>query len=234
MGVVGGVISTVAHVGSCSTLVGEILVADDKYDLGSDLGTLLLSAILLDTGNLLTEHLVTDKDKAMAEELLKLLPKDFNTKSHFLTLSKARRDISNLSILQVLRRDFKQSMVMEKFCIGFSTITAELGPFVSRDNFSLEVFKFFKDSSLDVLLLLGAYLADGDHDNWKRQIAVCRPEGCVSDLADSIASMLEGNDELRCSRVEEGGFEGVLMNQDNNKLSRKYILPIVTQFVTDV
>lgn len=234
MGVAEGVASTVESVGSCASLVTEILVTDGNYELGPDLATLLVSAILLDTGNLQLGHVVKDKDKEMAEQLLKLLPEDFDAQAHYDCLSKARRDISKLSTPQVLGRDYKQSFVSDKFCIGFSTITAELGAFVTRDNFTEELNSFYKKHSLHVLLLLGAYPADGDHGNWRRQIAVCRcEEGGWSDLADSIGSMLEAHDELKCTRVLEGQFDGLLLEQDNTTLSRKHILPLVVQFVSD-
>ncbi len=227
--------STVEIVGSCATLVSEILVADSDYELGPGLSTLLVSAILLDTGNLQAQHIVTDKDKAMTTELLSLLPEEFEPQSHYLSLSKARRDITKLSTLQVLGRDFKLSMTADKFCIGFSTITAELGTFVSRDNFTNELCSFYKERSVDVLLLLAAYPASADQGDWRRQIAVCRPEGGWSDLPESIVSMLEAHNDLQCSRVEEAVvFNGVLLNQANPTMSRKHILPLVTQFVCDV
>ena len=228
--------STVERVGSCATLVADKLLGSEGYTVGEGVAILLLSAILVDTGNLLSEGIVTDKDKTVASKLQEILPKEFSSEEHFKKLFTKRFDISALSTGQVLGRDYKQTRVCDKYNIGFSSVTADLSVFVTRPDFNTDIATFYQEHGLDVLLLLGIHAPEGELANRRRQIAVYQPRD-GSDLAESIESMLEASQELECVRegVEVGGeFEGVLLEQGNVKMSRKHILPIVTQFVTDV
>ncbi len=218
-------------VGSCATLIATQLLSDQNYPITSEIATLLISAILLDTGGLLLEGIVTDKDKEVSSQLLKSLPEGFDSQAHFKALFKARFDTSKLTSLQVLGRDFKQTRVSDKYSIGFSSVTDNLVEFVSREGFNDDMTTFYRQHSLDVLVLLGIYIPSGDHDNKRRYIAVYQSDG---ELAESVVSMLEANAELRCVRVEGAGFEGVLLEQHNVEMSRKHILPIVAQFLADV
>ena len=56
-------------VGSCATLVAERLLDDEEYEMTKDIATLLLSAILADTANLVAEGRTTDKDRFVASRL---------------------------------------------------------------------------------------------------------------------------------------------------------------------
>ena len=227
-----GVRVTVEWVGSCATLTAAQLLSNPQsYSISLTVATLLLSAILLDTGDLLLEGRVTDSDKEVAGQLLESMPEGFDSHAHFKTLFKARFDNSTLTSMQVLGRDFKQTRVSDKYSIGFSSVTDSLVEFVSRDGFKDDVTAFYQQQSLDVLILLGIYIPSGDHDNKRRHIAVYQSDG---ELPESIVSMLEASEQLQCVRVEGVGFEGVLLEQRNVKMSRKHILPLVAQFVADV
>ena len=241
-GVVGreNVRSTIETVGSCSTLVADKLLQDGDYKVEEGVAILLLSAILLDTGNLLAEGRVTEKDRAAAEELQKLLPKSLDRQAHFKTLFTERFDISKLSTLQVLQKDFKLAKVCDKYSLGFSSVTALLSDFAKRENFGQDVSDFYHERKLDVLLLLGMYVPDPESSDKRRQILIYQPHSECSniapDFAESLANVLEANEGLQCVREtdEVEGFEGILLNQGNIAMSRKQILPIVTQFVNTV
>ena len=67
---------TIELVGSCSTLVARKLLNDSEYSIQRDVATLLLAAILVDTGDLKVEDRVTFWDTNMSTELrpLTLIP----------------------------------------------------------------------------------------------------------------------------------------------------------------
>ena len=241
-GVVGreNVRSTVETVGSCSTLVADKLLQDGDYNVEEGVAILLLSAILLDTGNLQAEGRVTEKDRAVAEELQNLLPKSLERQAHFKKLFTDRFDISKLNTLQVLKKDFKLAQVCDKYSLGFSSVTSLLTDFVKRVNFSQDISDFYHEQKLDALLLLGIYVPNAESSDKQRQILIYQPHSECSnippDFAESLANVLESNEELQCVREsdEVEGVEWVLLNQGNVAMSRKQVLPIVTQFVNTV
>lgn len=229
-------------VGSCSTLIAEKLLKDVDYKVEESLAILFLSVILLDTGNLQAEGRVTEKDRAISEQLQNILPKSLDREAHFSALVKERfNNIAPMTTQQVLQGDFKLVTVCDKYSIGFSSVTALLSNFVKRENFSRDIAEFYRQRELNVLLLLGLFIpAPGDAPN-QRQIVIYQPHGDqprlpTEDFAESLASALEANEELRCVRVEDdlSVFDGILLDQGNSALSRKQILPITVQFVNTV
>lgn len=226
-----GVSATMEAVGSCSSLIAQELLKDDRYTLEQPAATLLLSAILLDTGNFKAAARVTETDKFAAEELIKLLPSSFNCEAHFGELFEARFDISKLSVKQALEMDSKQCTVNE-YTIGFSTVTSLLTDFLSADTVESDFTEFQSRHKLNALLVLGISMSDPTAAQVKKQIAVFQPEGANLEFSESIANMLEAEDSLKCKRHDSIlGFKGVLLDQGNVDMSRKDVLPIVTTFI---
>lgn len=221
--------STIELVGSCSTLVAEKLLSDDSYTIDPVVATLLLGAILLDTVNLRqSEGRVTEKDTAVAARLKTLVsrPQD----ELFQSLFAARFNTSGLSTLQLLQRDFK-AVSVGQYRLGFSSITALLTEFLQREGASDDLQRFCSTQRLHLLLLLGITVSSGEQR--RRQIALYQPQGMgtPSDFADSLASVLEADERLQCESIASHEFEGPLLEQGNPALSRKHILPIVTEFL---
>ena len=226
-----GVSTTLEMAGSCSSLVAAELLKDPAYTLDAALATLLLSAILLDTGNLKAASRVTAADKSAVEELVKILPSSFNLENHFLNLFNARFDVSKLSVQQALQRDYKGCTV-NHYTIGFSTVTALLSNFLSTENVNSDFAEFYSNHKLDALVVVGVSMTV-EQSEVQRQIAVFEPEGVGAEFAESIASMLESEESLRCERMSTD-FRGFLLQQGNPDMSRKHILPIVTSFIKSV
>ena len=228
-----GVSTTLEMVGSCSSLVAAELLKDPACTLDVALATLLLSAILLDTGNLKAPSRVTAADKSAVEELVKILP-SFNLDDHFLKLFEARFDVSKLSIQQALQRDYKECTV-NHYTIGFSTVTTLLSNFLSAENVNSDFAEFYSSRKLDALIVVGVLMAV-EQSEVQRQIAIFEPEGVGAEFAESIASMLESEESLRCERMSPSptNFRGFLLQQGNPDMSRKHILPIVTSFIRSV
>ena len=229
-----GVSTTIEMVGSCATLIARELLNDDSFTMEEQVAILLLSSILLDTGNLKAARRVTQTDETVVEELKNFLPSSINCDDHFSKLLKARFDISNLSSKQVLQKDYKEC-VINNYTIGFCSVSALLSGFLSRTNINNDMREFHSDHKLDALVLLGISKLDPSDTKMQRQVAVFQPEGVDSDFSESILNVLEANEELQCKRVDQNlEFTGVLLEQENVDMSRKHIIPIVSSFVRSV
>ena len=213
-------------VGSCATLVAQQLLAGEGHvAISSDVATLLLGAILLDTVGLKEEAgRVTDKDKAMAEKLasLSVLPSD----ALYSKLSAARLSTAGLTMDQLLRKDLKIAEA-GTYRMGFSSVTCQLAELLGREGSVQALHTLCQTSMLSALLVLGLSVMT---DSVSRQIAVFQPQD--SDLADGVAGVLENDSELQCQRIPADSV--ILLQQGNSRLSRKYILPAVVTFVTSL
>ena len=231
----------IENVGSCSTLVAERILGDNAGIVDEKLAALLLASILLDTGDLKLQGRTTDKDNAVAEQLLQKVASNIDREQFYTKLFEQRSDISQLTNMDVLRRDFKLEQVGDKFSFGFCTVTSLLSDFFKRPNIFQDLLSFYTSQNLDALLLLGIHVSCRDDSEKRRQIAIFRPSSQpsispVPHLLESLASLLEDDPDLNCDRVDENieGFDGVLLEQGNVAVTRKQIIPKVTQFVSSV
>lgn len=236
-----GVKVTIESVGSCSTLVAERIFSENAEVVDEKLAALLLASILLDTGDMKMQERVTQKDNAIAEQLLQKVASNIDREQFYTKLFEQRSDISQLTNLDVLRRDFKLEQVGDTFSFGFSTVTALLSDFLRRSDIFQDLSSFYALHNLDALLLLGVHISSRDDSEKRRQIAIFRPSSepstsPVPHLLESLASLLEEDPDLKCDRTDESieGFDGVLLEQGNVAISRKQIIPKVTQFVSSV
>ena len=229
-----GVTSTIEMVGSCASLIAQEVIRDESYIVDESVATLLLSAIILDTGNLKAAGRVTDTDKSVVEELVKFLPSSFCQDDLFADLINARFNISKLPARQALRKDYKECTVGPHI-MGFSSITGLLSDFLIQPNIKQDLMNFYSEHKLDALIILGVHMADPTTTSIQRQIAIFQPESTNSEFSDSIVSLLEASDKLCCERLDSfPDFEGVVLNQANVEMSRKQIIPLVTSFVASV
>ena len=228
-----GVTSLVELVGSCSSLVSRELLDDDSYEMEESVARSLTSVILSDTGKLLTEGRVTDRDEAAVKDLAKYLPSSFDSDKQYARYVTAKFDISKLSTRQVLERDFKQEQY-GRYVVGFCTITSKLSEYLTHPDAAEGVAEFYHEHSLSALIMFGVSLMDVDKAELEKQIAMYQPEGAHYDFAESLTVMFESNKEIGCHRLEGeglGGFDGVIMHQGNTSLSRKQIIPIFSRFM---
>ncbi|MBA3603839.1 MAG: DHH family phosphoesterase [Parachlamydiaceae bacterium] len=92
--------------GSNSTLIGKIVLSSTAETCTPEIAYLLLAAILLDTGNLKSSHVVTDNDTAIARILIEKAGNLYNTNlyDHLLEL---RHDVDHLSPDLLVKKDYK-------------------------------------------------------------------------------------------------------------------------------
>lgn len=217
----------VEPVGSCATLVAEILLENNC--IHSSAATLLLGAILLDTVGLdKSTGRVSDKDIMVAERLKSLV--DVPPDELYRNLSSARLSTTDLTSLQLLRKDMK-CVETGTQRIGFSSVTCQLSTDLleTRQDSQEAVESIINSHSLSVLIILG--LSVGEEGVVSREIAIFQRDQS-SDVADAIASVLESDQELRCRRCSYSSC--ILLEQSNSSLSRKYVLPLITNFLSSV
>ena len=236
-----GVKVLIENVGSCSTLIAERIFRENAEIVDEKLAALLLASILLDTGDLKMLERATQKDSAIAEQLLQKVASNVDREQFYTKLFEQRSDISQLTNLDVLRKDFKLERVGDTFSFGFCTVTTLLSDFLRRPDIFQDLASFYSSHSLDALLLLGIHVSSHDDSEKRRQIAIFRPSSepsisPVPHLLESLASLLEDDPDLKCDHTNGNieGFDGVLLEQGNVAISRKQIIPKVTQFVSSV
>ena len=236
-----GIDVVIEGVGSCSTLVAERILGDSTGTVDKKLATLLLAGILLDTGDLKLQGRVTDKDNTVVQQLLQQVPSDIDRAQFYRKLFELRFDITQLTTLEVLRKDFKVTQIDNTYTLGFCTVSSLLSKFLKRSNISQDLTVFYNTHNLDALLLLGVYVSDFEGTKKQRQIAIFRPSSessslPVPHLLESLASVLEDDPDLKCDRILEKieSFDGVLLEQGNVAMARKQIIPIITKFVASV
>lgn len=236
-----GVKRLIEGVGSCSTLVAERIIGDNVEAVDEKVAVLLLASILLDTGNLKMQGRVTEKDCAVAEQLVRRAVSVIDQTQLYLKLFKQRVDITQLTTLEVLHKDFKVAHIHNAYTMGFCTVTSLLSEFLKRSNIRDDLTSFYEANQLDALLLLGVHVSDCEGTEKKRrQIAIFRPLSAaalpVPHLLESLASVLEDDPDLKCDCIHGNieDFDGVLMEQGNVSVTRKQIIPKITKFVASV
>lgn len=135
--------------------------------------------------------------------------------------------MTDLTTLQILRKDFKKSEVGD-YSLGFSSMTLLVTDLIAtRMNVTSDVELFASQQELHVLVLLSIQMKP-----LRRQIALYQlpnlPANISHDLIDSIAATLEADSYLQVERVGEGMFDGIILEQGNTSFSRKQILPLIT------
>ena len=218
--------SVVEPVGSCATLVAERLLGNERYHMPHSVATLLLGAILLDTVGLdRNAGRLTDKDLAMAEKLGAVV--DMSSSELYSSLSAARLSTAGLSAHQILRRDLKCVLVAQSQ-LGFSSVTCSLSEeLLEREDTAAAVDSLCQSLTLAALVVLGVSVRG---DTVSREVAIFQPEG--SDVADAVAGLLETDKDLQCERAPCPSC--ILLQQGNTRMSRKHILPLVTDFLSSL
>jgi exopolyphosphatase len=231
--------------GSATSLVAEAwetseLAKDGEGErfLGDgELGTLMVSAVLLDTINLNPKfERVTPKDEKAAEFLLGYILKDKAgedavDKAHFLNelfekLQDAKFDCSGLSSLDLLRKDYKETQGTPSFKFGISTVGWYLGGkggWIEREREhgrgGLEAVKkalgsYATSRGLDVAMIMTAFdhkgVLDSSRKGFERELVVYFPEEIVSRGLDKVfMEKLEAFSDLKLEKVEEHDGEAV-------------------------
>lgn len=221
-----GVKTTIELVGSCCTLVTEILL-EAAFNIPEQLCEMLYSTIILDTVCLSeSAGRKTPKDEVIVAKLQALRPSLDRHKIFDELLTIKHNDIANLTTLELLRRDVKVAN-SGTFSIAVSAIITEMQKFLCRKDLRSDLKSFASEKSAQALVLMFLHTVPNT-DNIIRELVVYSTQ---RSLQQEICRVLcESTDPpLSLQVMESSGLQEHLtaFNQANVKASRKAVLPII-------
>ncbi|KAG0060851.1 hypothetical protein BGZ92_006627, partial [Podila epicladia] len=195
-------------------------------DWAQQVSRLLLGPILIDTQDLKPERKkVTPLDVAVAEKLLPSTGWD-GYGDLYQRIDEARRDTSRLSAYDLLRKDYKEWVVVrattgEQIKVGISSVIGLLSKYVARDGqevFQAAVEKWAQNRTLDLSMVLFSEDLGEGQGGYQRQILV-NPEFGLAQIPVADTEQF----------VKRGGRA---YQQGNTAMSRKQIWPTVERILT--
>jgi exopolyphosphatase len=215
-------------VGSCCTLIAQL--AAHQLQHHHDDVILLLTTIITDTINFDSKiKRATLLDEKIAFFLFNLLSSSQSfeqfSKIVFQEISQAKNNVSSLTPIELLSRDFKSAD--DGLRLGFSSITISLSEFVLKANLSNDVSileQFCKSQQIDTLVICVALTEPAV---FRRQLAIfsidnIRFEKLFSFLNTSNLSLTLLSSSSTTTNL-------VFWDQGDSTASRKQILPLITQ-----
>ncbi|XP_029141081.1 exopolyphosphatase PRUNE1 [Protobothrops mucrosquamatus] len=216
---------TAELVGSCATLVAERLLQAGVPTLDSQIAALLHGTILLDCVNMAVEAgKVTPKDARCVSRLESMFPELQPRNQVFDALQRAKFDVSGLTTEQMLRKDLK-SLASKKATVAISAVYVALQDFLHRPGLEQDLAAFCHQRGFS--LLVAMTISFGDRKKPFRQLAVFSQQGQLQDAVSGISTRIpDPSANLSgCSSVRA-------YQQANTTASRKKVLPIVREFLT--
>lgn len=218
--------------GSAASLVANVLrdgCAAASVAVPRELATLLLCAILVDTGGLKQGGKAEAADRAAAAFLVPISLREGEDTGAFLTaalheahdvqelsqtLQVKKADVSHLKTRDLLRRDYKEyslvpSWASEKtILVGLSTVPVGLKAWIPQDAaFWTATEQWMKDRGLSVLGILTSFRDEekmnkhGKGKHRREQLFVVR-EGELEGLAERLFKGLKSNEELDLKKLD--------------------------------
>ena len=218
-------------VGSCATLVARNLFDKHAEIIDSQISSLLRGPILVDTCNFSKEaNRATPADVEIVESLEKVGLLDLDRDKAFNELVKAKSDISELTIDDLLIKDLK--VIVGIPIVGLPILVKD---FLDLQEAHLESLgNFAKCKNTTIVVLMGMQL---NAQKISRDIAVFSSH--ANRLRDKIieALMVSTQPSLELNLIrkihqEDGDVNLFLYEQRNLRATRKQILPIIRDTVS--
>lgn len=217
-------------VGSCASLVTETFKDAFQSSNTSELATLLLAAIYIDTNGLKEGDKAQQIDYAAASFLETLDSKDVALegqedfvfrKETAKALKKHKHDVSHLSSRDLLRRDYKQYVFTSadgtSITLGLSTVPLGTKAWLEKDpdGFRVALEAWASERRLDVAGILNTFKSQKGHKRREVLILVGGATDSTSSLnvdvlTTTLVESLEANQELQLESVEiKGEYKGI-------------------------
>ena len=240
--------------GSCMTLVVEYckdawnrLANDNHRDaevLNSQLAQVALGPVLVDTSNLSNKAETTPADVDMIEYLESRIKSDPRTKytrdEFYKTVSEAKQDIGDLSLPDIIRKDFKQYGDEGSIVLGISSIVRGMQFLIDKaggmERFVEALKKFARERDLSILSLMTKSTVSG---RFARELLVWSNDERGIDAARKFQEA--STNELGLKEWEKGSLNiddksqwlrCWLQERDEN--SRKQIAPLLRSAIEGV
>ena len=223
--------------GSCSSLVFKYW--NDKINnlnVMKEVIPLMLGAVLIDTSNFQYKVETLDLE---ALEFYKSINPTLENDHYFEELKTAKDNIKNLSIRDVLRKDYKQftfNKSAKQLTVGIASIVKSLDwlykEYNGQPNFQADCEKFAIDMKLDIFFIMTAYSEDSD---FKRELVAIPTRNNLS-LSNQIIEKVTGHLGLNIpngysisSIGTQTGETYKSFTQSNILASRKQVAPYLEE-----
>ncbi|KAJ8004871.1 hypothetical protein DPEC_G00140800 [Dallia pectoralis] len=221
---------TVETVGSCATLVTERIVQKAPEILHLQMAQLLYGTIVLDCVNMAPEAgKVTPKDSKYTALLETRFPNLPPRGALFLSLQRAKFDVSGLTTEQMLLKDMKVASGGD-LKLAVSVIYMTLEAFLQRQNLQRELCEFSHKNRYDIVVAMTICY---NHFNEPfRQLAVYSSSTLYR---EQISQALEQarNPSLSLNPMSSPYTDIKAYLQGNMLASRKKVFPIIKDFLVD-
>jgi exopolyphosphatase len=218
---------TISPCGSCASLVAHRFLGSG---LGAEVSKLLMAAIMVDTIGLDPSKGRFKPEDAAAMAALKAENSEVDVVGLFDAISAEKKNISNLDVGQLLRRDYKQREC-GPFVFGIASVSAPLAALSNKPDPAAAVEGCITSNGLDALAVMTAY-TDGD-GRFSRELAIfANDEALQADLASALVGTT-GDVALGLAPTKVAGFEkksGAIYRQSAITQSRKKVLPLFLAF----
>lgn len=228
---------------------GEVAVNDSAVTQGWDaqVAKMALASILVDTANLTAPGKVEQVDRDSLDYLeakIQMSPKDARTwsrDSYYKEIDEARRDISSLSLTEVLIKDYK-GWTESGGKLGISSVVKPLAFLVQKaseeklSSFEDELSEFMDDRDLSVFAIMTT--STSSEGSFKRELLI-QARSSASSLAINFAEQaasdlrLEGLNITGIPTQDKPGHQWrkVWLQRDVSK-SRKQVAPLLRKAMT--
>ncbi|KAK3872707.1 hypothetical protein Pcinc_022223 [Petrolisthes cinctipes] len=218
----------VEPVGSCCTLVAEQLLDTNPSLLDHTTASLLHGTILLDTVNLNeAAKRVTLKDVQMIDSLETYISPSPHRDQIFQELTTAKKDVSDLTSEQLLRKDVKV-VSGGGLIVGMASLPMMVQEYLARAGVSESLAEHSSSCHYDLIVLMGISISD---QHVTRDLAIFSSD---HSLREKLVSELRGAEggvlQLMPQPSSVDHCEAFL--QDNVGASRKVVLPLVRDWLS--
>lgn len=229
---------------------GEAAIDDSIVTQGWDaqIAKLAMASILVDTANLTALGKVEDVDIEAVEYLeakINMSSKDaksWNRDSYYQEIGEAKNNIGELTVNEILRKDYKQ-WTENEISLGISSVVKSLGFLVkkaeegsSASSIDNELDSFMTEKKLDVFAVMTS--TSSEDGQFKRELLLQtrthRLSSTMSNFADRAVPAFQLEDMLvenlsTSLTTEQGGVWRKTWHQKDLSKSRKQVAPLLRE-----
>lgn len=225
-------------VGAAHPQNNETLIDDFAYTSTWDAqaAKLSLASILIDTSNLKAEWKVTEHDKKAVRFLeakinISKLGKDYDRERFFNEINEAKQDLEDLTLQEILRKDYKQ-WTEGDLTLGISSSVKAVDYLSKKEkDFEHALKEYAKSRNLQLFAIGPSYK---DDEGYKRELLLMAFNEKAKEAAQKFVKL--GKDELQLVDAKDSPLKDDknvtfqhFWDQKNVNASRKQIAPLLRE-----
>jgi exopolyphosphatase len=229
----------ITMVGSCVTLVLDHFFKQFGSDwVDPTTAILAMAPLLVDTIELKWElgrtHALDVEIYQVLKQVLQQQPQLYSS-NYFQEIEKVKSQVDGMSSKDILRRDYKQFEV-NGYHIGTSAVTWHFAAWAKRDSaqqIADTANAFAKNRQLDMEVIFTAF-DHGANGGYRRQLAVLIKNPKLKPVQEA----LEQDNQVDLTPIDalnkESQSDIVFYDQNNVKMSRKQVWPLLKQLISKI